>query len=90
MNPASGITLASFAAFALRHWKLLLAAYCAVTAINTMPTPNGSGPTGTWWYKWLFGMTHAAIAGLPRIIVSFFPALARFLPGYTASTEVKP
>jgi len=63
------------------HWKFLLYAYIAITVVGGMPSPQPTGPTSSWLYKWAFGSLHAVAAGVPRIVYTLFPQYVKFLPG---------
>ncbi|MGO9590546.1 MAG: hypothetical protein ACLP3K_10945 [Candidatus Acidiferrales bacterium] len=47
----------------------------AVQMAAGMPTPNGSGPTSSWWYRWLFNIAHS-VTNLPRLLSTTFPQVA--------------
>lgn len=71
------------------HWKAAVVLWLIICAVNGMPSPNGTGPTSTWWYKWMFGATHLATAGVPRVIATMFPQFSKLLPG-SSVPEGKP
>jgi hypothetical protein len=74
------------------HWRILLIAYVASNAIQTMPTPGEKGPTSGPLYKWLFGFLHTSAAAIPRIIYTLFPQFVKYLPfnGQTQAPPVDP
>ena len=47
----------------------------AVQIAAGMPTPNGTGPTSTWWYRWAFNVAHS-ITNLPRLLATTFPQVS--------------
>jgi hypothetical protein len=52
-------------------------------AVAFLPTP---GPNSSGLYKWFFGFSHATFGMIPRVIVTFFPAVAQFLNMSTLQT----
>ncbi|MFZ0787147.1 MAG: hypothetical protein WAN97_17680 [Candidatus Acidiferrales bacterium] len=55
--------------------ELMAAWWVAVQVAAGMPTPNGTGPTSRWWYRWLFNVAHS-ITNLPRLLATTFPQVA--------------
>lgn len=69
------------------HWRSLIALWLLICAVNGMPSPTDKSSP---WYKWLFGFTHLATAGVPRVIATLFPQFAKYLPGNGNSTPPAP
>jgi|GEM_PF-2823805 hypothetical protein len=55
--------------------EIVGACWLAVQVAAGMPTPNGSGPTSTWWYRWAFNVAHS-ITNLPRLLATTFPQVS--------------
>lgn len=55
------------------HWKVFVAIWLAVGFVTAMPSPNGVGPTASWWYRWIFNGLHGTIGAIPRMMISLWP-----------------
>lgn len=55
--------------------EIVGACWAAVQVAAGMPTPNGTGPASSWWYRWLFNISHS-ITNLPRLLATTFPQVA--------------
>jgi hypothetical protein len=55
--------------------EIVGACWFAVQVAAGMPTPNGTGPTSSWWYRWLFNIAHS-VTNLPRLLATTFPQVA--------------
>lgn len=62
----------SIVTFLVKYWKIILMFSFVCNAISAMPSPNGSGATNTWWYKWIFGFLHSWM-NMVRVLVTIFP-----------------
>ena len=63
--------------------------YLGANVVQTMPSPAETGPTSSWWYKWVFALLHTVGAGLPRVIYTVFPPWVKFLP-FNGATQPTP
>lgn len=74
--------------FVQQHLALsLFALWLFSNVVGAMPSPNGTGATATWWYKWLFGTLHAIGGAVPRMIIQFFPQYAKFFGAVEVSNR---
>ena len=55
--------------------EIVATCWFAVQVAAGMPTPNGTGPTSTWCYRWFFNVAHS-ITNLPRLLATTFPQVA--------------
>lgn len=65
--------LGTIANLLIHHWHICLMVWLVYCGINAMPSPNGSGASGSLLYKWIFGTTHAFVGGIPRLLAIFLP-----------------
>jgi hypothetical protein len=70
----------------LTHWPWIIAAWFLVGFVTMMPSPEKTGPTSSFWYRWLYGGLHMTIGALPRLIVTLFPQYSKFIPGGSNGT----
>lgn len=71
------------------HWRALLIAWLVFNGVQTMPSPQDTGPTSTWGYKWAFALLHTIAAGVPRIVYTMLPQFVKFLP-FNGQTQAPP
>jgi hypothetical protein len=69
--------------------EIVGACWFAVQMAAGMPTPNGSGPTSSWWYRWLFNIAHS-ITNLPRLLSTTFPQVAWIAALFGIQQQVGP